>query len=84
MTDPEDAITRAAPSPTPVASPAALTVATDETSVDQATSPVNVRVEPFVNVPAASNWAVSPAAIIAEVGVTAIETKAGGVTVRTA
>ena len=77
-------MTREAPSPKPVARPAVLTVATDEASVDQALSPVKVRVEPSVNVPAASNWAVSPAAIEAEAGVTVIETKVGGVTVRTA
>ena len=81
---PEDAITRAVPSPTPEAKPLALTVATDEASVDQATSPVKVRVEPSVNVPAASNWVVSPAAIDTEGGVTAIETKVAGVTIRTA
>ncbi|MDP3543519.1 MAG: hypothetical protein Q8T11_13700 [Elusimicrobiota bacterium] len=81
---PEDAMTRAVPSPIPVASPAALTVATDEASVDQATSPVSVRVEPSVNIPAASNWAVRPAAIDAEGGATSIETKVAGVTVRTA
>ena len=84
MIVPEDAITRAEPSPTPVARPEALTVATDERSVDQATSPVSVRVEPSVNVPAASNCAVRPAAIDAEGGVTAIETKVAGVTVRIA
>ena len=84
MIVPEDAITRAVPSPTLVARPAALTVATDEASVDQATSPVKVRVEPSVKLPVASNWAVSPAAIEAVGGVTMIETKAAGVTVRTA
>ena len=46
---------RAAPSPTPVAKPAAFTVATDEASVDQATSPVSVRVELSEKLPIASN-----------------------------
>ncbi|MDP3543518.1 MAG: hypothetical protein Q8T11_13695 [Elusimicrobiota bacterium] len=67
-----------------MAKPAAFTVATEETSVDQATSPVKVRVELSVNVPAASNWAVRPAAIDAEGGITSIETNVAGVTVRTA
>ena len=67
-----------------MAKPAAFTVATDEASVDQATSPVKVRVEASVKVPVASNWAVRPAEIDAEGGVTAIETKVAGVTVRTA
>ena len=58
--------------------PVVLTATIDETSVDQATSPVIVLVEASVKVPVASNCAVVPIAIEAVDGVTSIDTKVGG------
>ena len=74
----------AVPSSRPVAAPVVLTATVDETSVDQATSPVKVRVEASVKVPVASNWIDVPIAIEAVDGAISIETKVAGVTVRTA
>ena len=67
--------------PTPVANPAAVTVAADVVAEAQVTWPVRIWVELSVYVPVAVNCSVSPLATLGLAGVTAIDTSCRGVTV---
>jgi hypothetical protein len=79
---PEVALIVVVPTATAVASPAALMVAVAGVPEAHVTLVVMFCVVPLLSVPVAVNCRVSPAAIDKVAGVTAMETKVGGVTVR--
>src|SRR5580698_10102188 len=83
LIDDDVAVIVEVPTPAPVASPAALIVATDVVPEDQVTLDVRFCVVPSLNVPVAVNCCVVPLAIDGFAGVTAIDCSVAAVTVRT-
>src|SRR5271169_670932 len=77
------ALTVELPTPTPVARPVVVIVATDVVAEAQVTWLVRLAVELSEYVPVAVNCSVSPLAMLGLAGVTAIDCKAAAVTVST-
>jgi hypothetical protein len=84
LTEPKAAVIDVEPTPVPVIRPPTVTVATAEFDELQLTELVRLTVLPFVYVPVAVNCWLVPLVIEVFEGVTAMETKAGGFTVRVA
>jgi hypothetical protein len=83
LMDDDVAVIVEVPTPTPLASPAALIVAVAVVPDDQVTVDVRFCVVPSLNVPVAVNCCVAPLLIDGFAGVTAIDCSVAAVTVRT-